>query len=477
LSDGNVLSQIESLLGPGGVLAGDDLRGRSAGWLSRDNVRALAVVRPRNTQQVSEILRLCNAARQPVVPHGGLTGLVHGGDSSEHDIALSLELMNAIEEVDRDGLTMTAQAGVVLQSVHAAADSAGLMFPLDLGARGSAMVGGLIATNAGGTRVIRYGMMRSLVLGLEAVLADGSVISSLYPIIKNNSGYDLKQLFVGSEGTLGVITRAVLRLLPRNRSQNTAFLAVREFSHLPRLLEHLAAGLGGTLSAFEVMWNDFYRLVTTPPAKQTPPLPYDSPYYVLADAQGSDQPSDFERFQTVLLEAVEQGIAADCVIALSAGERQAIWAMRDDVDQIHQYRPWFGFDVSLPIRLMESYVNEVRAKLAAAWPRHVCFVYGHMGDGNLHLNIHTGSGDDETRHRVEEIVYGGLPQGRGSISAEHGIGLEKRDYLPLCRTPQELELMRTLKRALDPNNILNPGKVLEVHGDARSPGSARLAPK
>ncbi|HET8547654.1 MAG TPA: FAD-binding oxidoreductase, partial [Bryobacteraceae bacterium] len=340
------------------------------------------------------------------------------------------------------------------------AESAGLMFPMDLGARGSAMAGGLIATNAGGTRVIRYGMTRSLVLGLEAVLADGTVISSMYPIIKNNSGYDLKQLFIGSEGTLGVITRAVLRLLPRPRSQNTALLGVNQFSQLPQLLRCLSSALAGTLSAFEVMWNDFYRLVTTPPARQTPPLPQTHPYYVIADALGSDQATDQERFQNVLMQAVENGLAADCVVAMSAAERQGIWAMRDDVEQIHQYRPWFGFDVSMPIRDMESYVAAVRAKLGRGWPRNVCFVYGHMADGNLHLNIHVGPGDAETRHGVEEIVYGELPRGRGSVSAEHGIGLEKREYLRLCRTPQELELMRTLKRALDPKRILNPGKVI-----------------
>jgi FAD/FMN-containing dehydrogenase len=397
-----------------------------------------------------------------VVPHGGLTGLVEGNLATEADVVLSVELMNKIEQLDEDGLTMTAQAGVVLQAVHAAADSAGLMFPMDLGARGSAMVGGLIATNAGGTRVIRYGMTRNLVLGLEAVLADGTVISSMYPIIKNNSGYDLKQLFIGSEGTLGVITRAVLRLVPKNRSQNTAFVAAAEFEHLPKLLQHLSAGLGGTLSAFEVMWNEFYKLVTTPPAKQNPPLPQTFPYYVIADALGSDQQPDFDRFQSVLMQAVDDGIAADCVVAMSAAERHAIWAMRDDVEQFHQYRPWFGFDVSMPIRHMAVYVANVRARLDREWPRNVCFVYGHMGDGNLHLNIHVGRGDAEARHGVEQIVYGELPRGCSSVSAEHGIGLEKREYLPLCRTPEELELMRTLKRALDPNGILNPGKIIAL---------------
>jgi FAD/FMN-containing dehydrogenase len=458
----NLVAELESVLGPGAVLTGDDVRSRSAGWLSREPLRAAALVRPRSTEEVSQILRICSRAGQPVVPHGGLTGLVEGNLATERDVVLSLELMNRIEQVDEDGLTMTAQAGVVLQAVHAAADAAGLMFPMDLGARGSAMVGGLIATNAGGTRVIRYGMTRNLVLGLEAVLADGTVISSMYPIIKNNSGYDLKQLFIGSEGTLGVITRAVLRLMPKNRSQNTALLGVADFEHLPRLLQHLSAGLGGTLSAFEVMWTEFYKLVTTPPAKQSPPLPQTFPYYVIADAQGSDQKLDFQRFQSVLMQAVEGGIAADCVVAMSAAERQAIWAMRDDVEQFHQYRPWFGFDVSMPIRHMRDYVANVRARLDREWPGNVCFVYGHMGDGNLHLNIHVGRGDVDARHGVEQIVYGELPRGCSSVSAEHGIGLEKRDYLPLCRTPEELELMRTLKRALDPDGILNPGKIVDL---------------
>ena len=363
--------------------------------------------------------------------------------------------MTRIEDVDPDGPAMTVQAGTVLQTIHQKAAASGLIFPLDLGARGSATIGGLISTNAGGNRVIRYGMTRNLVLGLEAVLADGTIVSSMYPIIKNNSGYDLKHLFIGSEGTLGIVTRAILRLMPQPRSQNTALLAVNEFSHLPRLLRELSASLGGTLSAFEVMWNEFYRLVSTPPAKQHPILPQTFPYYVIADALGSDQKLDQERFEAALTHVMDQGLAADCVVAMSAAERAAIRALRDDVDQFHQYRPWFGFDVSMPIRHMESYVAEVRSQLNTLWPKNVTFVFGHMGDGNLHLNIHAGD-----RKQVVSIVYGALAERQGSISAEHGIGLEKRAYLKLCRTPEELALMRTLKRALDPKNILNPGKVL-----------------
>ena len=455
----DIVSRLQALLGEGGVLTGDEVTSRDTGWISRRGMEAAAIVRPRSTEEVSTVLRLCNIAGQPVVAHGGLTGLVEGAHTHSHEIALSIELMNRIEDVDVDGPTMTVQAGVVLQAIHGKAEASGLVFPLDLGARGSATIGGLIATNAGGNRVIRYGMTRNLVLGLEAVLADGTVLSSLYPILKNNSGYDLKQLFIGSEGTLGIVTRAILRLVPQPRSQNTALLAVSEFAHLPRVLNELSAGLGGTLSAFEVMWNEFYKLVTTPPAKQHPILAQTWPYYVIADALGSDQKPDQERFEAVLHRVADQGLLADCAVAMSSAERAAIWAMRDDVHQFHQYWPWFGFDVSMPIRHMETYVAEVRRQLDEAWSKNATFVFGHMGDGNLHLNIHTG--DPESRTLVEAIVYGGLRARQGSVSAEHGIGLEKRDYLKLCRTPEEIATMRTLKKAFDPAGILNPGKILD----------------
>jgi FAD/FMN-containing dehydrogenase len=460
LAHPDLFSKLEAVVGPGGILTGDDVLSRSSGWISRGSLQASAVIRPRTTEEVSAVLRLCHEAGQPVVPHGGLTGLVEGGHAQSHEVVLSLELMNRIEEVDESAPTMTVQSGVVLQAIQQRAESAGLMFPLDLGARGSAMIGGLISTNAGGNRVIRYGMTRNLVLGLEAVLADGTVVSSLYPIIKNNSGYDLKQLFIGSEGTLGVVTRAILKLQPQPRSQCTALIAVNEFAYLPRILRQLSAGLGGTLSAFEVMWTEFYRLMTSPPARQQALLPQTYPYYVIADALGSDQQADQARFEDALTKIADEGLAADCVVAMSAAERQAIWAIRDDIDQFHRYRPWFGFDVSMPIRHMESYVAEVRAALGTLWPENVCFVFGHMGDGNLHLNVHVGSGDPESRSRVEQIVYSGLASRQGSVSAEHGIGLEKKAWLRLCRTEQEIALMRTLKNALDPKGILNPGKVI-----------------
>ena len=452
----NLISKLKRDLGEDSVLEGEAALEKSRGW-SRLGT-PLAVVRPRSTADISTVLRHCHGARQAVVPWGGKTGLVEGGNS-DRAIAISLERMNAIEEIDVEGATMTVQAGCVLQTVCEAADSKGLFFPLDLGARGSATIGGNISTNAGGNRVIRYGMMRELVLGLEAVLADGTVVSSMNHLIKNNAGYDPKQIFIGSEGTLGIVTRAVLRLRPKARSQNTAFVAVDSFQALPQLLRGVERGLGGTLSAFEVMWDDFYRLVTTEPALGTPPIAYGHPFYVLIEALGGDQEEDAGRFERVLAAEIEEERIADAVIAKSQAERDRMWALRDDVAQVARNAPIFTFDVSLKLNAMESYVAEVQEGLRARWPKSTLMVFGHLGDGNLHLIPGVGDGSGEARHAVENIIYGALRKRGGSVSAEHGIGLEKRDYLAWTRNDAEIALMRTLKRALDPDNILNPGKI------------------
>jgi FAD/FMN-containing dehydrogenase len=432
MSTPEFITILGSIVGPGNVLTGDEVYSRSSGWGRHKGCEALAIVRPRSTEEVSAVLRLCHEANQPVVPHGGMTGLVEGNLANGREIALSLELMNEIEELDETGLTLTAQAGVVLQRVHERAEAAGLMFPLDLGARGSAMIGGLISTNAGGNRVIRYGMTRNLILGLEAVLADGTIISSMNRVIKNNAGYDIKHLFIGSEGTLGIVTRAVLRLLPQTNSQHTALAGVSEFSSLSKLLKELDRGFGGSLTAFEMMEDNFFNQVTTPPAKGASPFARGFPYYVLVEMLGGNQELDEERFESSLASVVEQGLASDCVIAKSKKERDALWALRDDVEQVFAFRPVFTFDVSLPIRDMESYIAEVKSGLGAKWPEHRCFVFGHLGDGNLHLVISTGAGH-ESRKAVEEIVYGGLRHRDGSVAAEHGIGLEKRAYLSWSR--------------------------------------------
>ena len=457
-----LIKQIESVVGPENLLTGGDVTSRSASnWGITSNVIAKAIVRPENTEAVSKVLKICHESSQSVVTHGGLTGVVGGTASAENDIVLSLERMNKIEELDKVGRTMTVQAGVVLQNLQEAAERMGFMFPLDLGARGSCMIGGNVATNAGGNRVIRYGMTRDLILGLEAVLADGTIVSSLNKMIKNNAGYDLKQLFIGSEGTLGVITRVVLRLMPIAKSQNNAFVAVDDFDNLFALLSFIDEALGGQLSAFEVMWTNFYELVSSPPATSKPPLPYDYPYYVLVESLGANQKEDSARFQKALDEALQTGLVAQAVIAQSKSERDALWAMRDDVQQVWRYDPVFLFDVSLAIKDMEPYVKEVHDTLSRIWPDQKCFTFGHLGDGNLHFLISAGENNEATRRRVEEIVYKPLIELHGSTSAEHGVGVEKKRYLPWSRSQPEIALMRTLKNALDPKHILNPGKIFD----------------
>src|SRR5579871_118463 len=429
----DLILRLKTLLGDAGVLEGERAKEVSHSNWSRLGTPC-AVLRPSSTEEVSQVLALCHANAQPIVPWGGKTGLVEGARADDV-LAVSLERMNRIEDIDPAGGTMTVEAGCILQHATEAAEAQGLFFPLDLGARGSATIGGNISTNAGGNRVIRYGMTRELVLGLEAVLADGTVVSSLNRLLKNNAGYDLKQLFIGTEGTLGIVTRAVLRLRPKPGSTTVALAAVDKFAALPRLLRHVERGLSGGLSAFEVMWDDFYRLVTSPPAKGRAPIAYGHPYYVLIEQLGSEEESDVALFERVLGAALEEQIIADAVIAKSQTERAAIWSLRDDVAQCMRNAPIFTFDVSLPIVEMEAYVADVRSQLFGRWGEKTSLmVFGHLGDCNLHLITGVGDGRPETRHAVEDVIYGALDGRAGSVSAEHGIGLEKRRYLPLSRS-------------------------------------------
>ena len=458
---GDLLAQLENIAGPGGVLTGDDVHSRASGIWRSDGINATAIVRPRNTEEVSEILRICNDMGQSVVPHGGLTGLVESAITETEDVALSLERMNQVEEINVVDRTITVESGVVLQTVQEVAENSGLMYPLDIGARGSSTIGGNIATNAGGNRVLRYGMTRDMVLGLEAVLADGTVVSSMNEMIKNNAGYDLKQLFIGTEGSLGVVTRAVLRLREQPRSQETLLVAVDRFEQLPELLKVMDGKLGGTLSAFEVMWNEFYCLVTTEPAQQKPPLDQTYPYYVLIEAMGGDSETDRARLESALAEVFEAGLVRDAVLAENEAQRRELWAMRDDVEQVNRFEPVFIYDVSMRISKMQEYVDEVNRRLAASFGDYQNFTFGHIGDGNIHFAISAGI-DSEAHHEVNCCVYEPLRSIRGSVSAEHGVGLEKKRYLDISRTDEEVRLMRSLKSALDPNGILNPGKIFDV---------------
>jgi FAD/FMN-containing dehydrogenase len=455
----SLLQTLVEIAGTEGVLTGDDVRARPVGWADHSPCQALAILRPTSTEQVSRMLAACNAAGQPVVPMGGLTGLVRGCVAGPGEIGLSLERMHRIESVDPVNRTMTLEAGVPLEAVQQEAEKHGLLYPVDFGARGSAHIGATVATNAGGNGVIRYGMTRDSVLGLEAVLADGTVIPAMNRMIKNNAAYDLKQLFIGTEGTLGVVTRLVLRLREAPRSTQTALVAVGGFADVTRLLKHMDGALGGSLSAFEVMWNEFYRLVTTPPARGTPPIGQEHPYYVLLEGSGGDPGRDQARFEEALAAAIEAGLVADAVVASSEAQRASLWALRDDVEQVFRLGMPVVFDISLPVTEMEGYVAEMLARLEREWPAYRRFVFGHLGDGNLHV-IAAGPPGLEARHGIERCVYEPLASRNGSVSAEHGIGLEKQPWLPISRSAAEIALMRRLKQALDPNAILNPGRVL-----------------
>jgi FAD/FMN-containing dehydrogenase len=458
VSDG-LIEQLRAIVGDGGIVVGEALASRYPGYFM-DRIGADAIVRPRTTDEVAAILRLCNEAGQPVVVHGGLSGWVRATQTKGGEIALSMERMAAIETIDPVNRTATVQAGVVLETLETALADHGLTFPLDLGGRGSCQLGGNASTNAGGMRVIRYGMMRDQVLGVEAVLADGRVISSLNQMIKNNTGYDLKQLFIGSEGTLGVITRLVLRLRERPTSSNTAIVCAHDFDQMVSLLRHVDQGFGGLLSAFELIDNGFYT-VNTGADKHAAPLPGDQPYYAIIEMLGSHDERDAELFEAVLGEAAERGYFDDAVLARSEAQRQQIWSIREDLEHVvREFQPFYAFDVSLPVGDMQAYIAAVTARLKGRWPEGKIAFLGHMGDGNLHVAIGAGGADD--RHAVEECVYEPLRPIGGSVSAEHGIGLEKKPWLDVSRNAAERGLMAELKHLLDPGNILNPGKIMDA---------------
>ena len=450
-----IIDQFERIVGRDGLVAPDAIAERATSYWDPSPMQGRVLVRPRSTTEVSAVLELCHAAGQPVVIQGGLTGPVEGAVGTPDDVLVSLERMTAIESIDPTDGVAIVQAGAVLQKVQEDLAAEGFLFPLDLGARGSCTIGGTVATNAGGINVLRYGMMRSLVLGLEAVMADGTVVSSMQQMLKNNSGYDLKQLFIGSEGTLGVVTRVAVRLFPMPQSRQTVMAAADSFDAVIAFLDRLKTGLAGTLSAYEVMWNNYYAGVTGEGGHRAP-LGREHAFYVIAEAEGADPEADAARFEKLLMEAFESDLLVDAVVPKSDTERDALWSVREGFDAV---LPAYLYDVSLPIRNMTRYVERLNERLAAEWPGAVGYVFGHIADGNLHIFTVPHDGG-EHRECSDDIVYGCLEGLDGSISAEHGIGVEKRRWLSETKSAEELAVMRSLKATLDPRNILNPGKIL-----------------
>lgn len=429
-------------------------------WSGVTPVQPVALVRPRSTDAVAAVLRVCSEFRVPVVPQGGLTGMAGGAVPVAGAIALSLDRMNAIESLDVAASTITVQAGVTLQAVQEAAAAQGLQFGVDLGARGSCQIGGNLATNAGGNGVLQFGMMREQALGLEVVLADGTVLPMLRPMIKNNTGYDLKQLFIGAEGTLGVITRAVLRLHPAPRAKATVLVAVGSFEHALALLGRLQARFPGAVAAFELMWRDF---VAASLQWQSLREPFDAPhpFAALVDVTGSDEDELRAAIEALLGESMEAGEALDAVIAQSQTQARTLWKIREATAELPaNMHPPINFDVSLPMADIGRFADTCRAALDARWPGNIAVFFGHVGDSNLHLSVDASTvGGDE--HGVEKLVYDQVAAFNGSVSAEHGIGTHKKPYLGASRTPAELAAMRAIKQALDPHQLMNPGKLFD----------------
>ncbi|HKS93666.1 MAG TPA: FAD-binding oxidoreductase [Gammaproteobacteria bacterium] len=468
----NHLDALRTAVGDAQVLTGADAQTYAVDWRERYRGTPLAVVRPATTREVAAVVRQCAQARIPVVPQGGNTGLCGGAtpDDSGRAVILSLQRLNRIRGIDTDNDTMQVEAGCILQSVQQAARGAGRLFPLSLAAEGSCTIGGNLATNAGGTQVLRYGNMRELTLGLEVVTAQGDVWHGLRGLRKDNTGYDVRDLFIGSEGTLGVITAAVLKVFPLPAAQCTALLALDSIENAVALLGRARAGLGAALTGFELMAGYCLQQVVRCFPQQ--PLPFDGPsarlpWYVLLELSDSESEAHARaRFEAVVGEAIESGCVQDAVIAESIAQSHALWHLRESIPLAEKESgKSIKHDISVPVSRMADFVRTTNAALDEAFPGIQHVIFGHLGDGNLHYNVARGADWTEERllARQDEIavlVHDRVHKVGGSISAEHGIGQLKRDVLPRYKDPVEMALMRRIKAALDPQGIMNPGKLL-----------------
>jgi FAD/FMN-containing dehydrogenase len=464
-----LVEDLRAIVGATHVLTDGDLSAWELDWRRRWHGKALAVVRPGSTAEVAAVVRLCGAAGTSIVPQGGNTGLVGGGvpDASGRQVLLSLGRMQRVRALDRANLTLTVEAGCVLQAAQQAAADAGLLLPLSLASEGSCTVGGNLATNAGGTQVLRWGNARELCLGLEVVSAAGEVWDGLSGLRKDNTGYDLRDLFIGSEGTLGVISAATLKLAPQPAAVMTALAACSSLEACVKLLDLARARLGAGLTGFEVMGRFALDLVARHFPQLPRPLP-GAPWTVLleaSDLEGEQQAR--ERFEALLARALDAGIVADAAVAESLAQSRALWQLRESIP-LAQAEEGLNIkhDISLPVSAIPEYVRRTDAALQTRWPGVQLVNFGHLGDGNLHYNVQAPAGSDakrflvEQEHAVNTLVFDALVPYGGSYSAEHGIGTLKRDELAARKSPVALSMMRAVKAALDPRGLLNPGRVL-----------------
>ncbi len=470
----DLLARLRAAVGAAQVLThedpGADLSAWEQDWRKRAHGRALAVVRPGSTAEVAAVVRACAEAGVSLVPQGGNTGLVVGSvpDDSGTQVVLSLTRMNRVRALDPANLTITVEAGCVLQAVQDSAAQAGFLFPLSLAAEGSCTIGGNLATNAGGTQVVRYGNARDLCLGLEVVTAQGEVWNGLTGLRKDNTGYDLRDLFVGSEGTLGVITAATMKLYPQPAAQLTAWAAVPSLEAAVQLLGMAHRHLGAGLTGFEVMGRFALSLVARHFPQLHVPLWADHPWCVLLE--NSDNESEAHartQFERLLETAFEQGVVSDAVVAESLQQAHALWHIRESIP-LAQAQEGLNIkhDISLPVSSIPAFCAETDALLQREVPGVRLVNFGHLGDGNLHYNVQAPEGGDSKTFlhtmegRINTLVFDAVARYHGSISAEHGVGSLKVDKLPGYKDPVALGLMRSIKRAIDPQNLFNPGRVI-----------------
>ena len=465
-----LLESLRSITGAAHVLTEGDLTAWELDWRKRERGKALAVVRPSSTPEVAAIVKACAAAGVSIVPQGGNTGMVVGStpDASGTQVVLSLTRMNRVRNLDSGNLTITVDAGCVLQTLQETCEKAGFLFPLSLASEGSCTIGGNLGTNAGGTQVVRYGNTRELCLGLEVVTAQGEIWSGLTGLRKDNTGYDLRHLFIGSEGTLGIITGATMKLYPLPTSQLTAMAAVPSLDAAVELLglahRHLASGLTG----FEVMGQFALSLVVKHFPQQRVPLYQQTPYCVVLENSGYESEEHSRtQFERLLEAAMESGCVTDAVVAESITQARALWHIRESIP-LAQAEEGLNIkhDISISVSRIPAFVDETNALLLKAFPGARLVTYGHLGDGNLHYNVQAPEHDDQARFLNEEeapmnaLVYEVVDRYNGSISAEHGIGSLKAEKLEHHKSPVAMDLMRSIKKALDPHNLMNPGRML-----------------
>ena len=470
----SLIEQLRQICGQAHVLTHEDpatdLSPWEQDWRKRVTGRALAVVRPGNTQEVAAVVKMCAATRTPIVPQGGNTGLVVGGvpNPSGTQIVLSMSRMNAVRSIDPANLTITVEAGCVLQNLQAAAEQAGFLFPLSLGAEGSCTIGGNLGTNAGGTQVVRYGNTRELCLGLEVVTAQGDVWHGLSGLRKDNTGYDLRNLMIGSEGTLGIITAATMKLYPQPAAQLTAWAAVPSMEAAVALLGLAHQRLGPGLTGFEVMGQFALSLVDKHYPQLRVPLWQDTPWCVLLENSDSESENHARhQFEALLEAAMDSGLVSDAVVAENLTQAKGLWHIRESITLAQAAEGLnIKHDISIPVSRIPDFVAETDALLAQKVPGVRMVDFGHLGDGNLHYNVQAPEGADgpaflrEFEDQVNTWVFDQVKRFGGSISAEHGVGEQKVHKLPHYKDPTALAMMRAVKQALDPQNILNPGRVL-----------------